>query len=250
VQPLNSTDTTPPLEIDNSIKPSDTIQVKVKEITHEIEPPVNMPLYTLPHAFISSTIPALSPADTMPSVENQTHTKPSEVPKGKEDIKVKEITREYMDKVLEEKARVEHDEEAGGIETGHVKSLYEELVELKGNSRGVWGSPPPRLVIKPADLRNDGPRGSHIFMECRETKKEEVEKAMMNWARSVEKQRADPWKDTSELLQTVDEDSLSVEASDKIEKWKWVFYTGDKGGEIRTKIPVSPRGTPIHYDLI
>jgi len=221
-----------------------------------------MPVYILPHDFISSTIPAMSPADTTPPVENQIHTMPSEASKVREDIKVKEITKEYMDKVLEEMARIEHDEEAGGVESGNVKSLYEELFELKRNSRD-WGGPPLPFVHKPVNYRNDGPRGSQVFMECREetrmpmeAKKAEAAKAKENLERAAlveaaEKQRADALKkDTSGsgVVQTEDGDSLSVEASDKIEKWKWVFYTGDKGGEIRTKIPISPRGTPIHYD--
>jgi hypothetical protein len=260
---MSSTDTIPSIKIDGSIKPSDTTQVKVKEISHEIEPLVNMPVYILPHAFISSTIPTLMPANTTPQVENQIRTKPSEAPKGKEDIKVQEITREYMDKVLEEMARVEHDEETGGIETGNVKSLYEELFELKRSSCGWgWGSPPLPFVNEPVNFRNDGPRGSQIFTECRDEtrmrmeakKKAEAAKLKENLERAAlveaaEKQRADaPQKDTSGVIQTEDEDSLSVEASDKIQKWKWVFYTGDKGGEIKTKVPVSPRGTPIYYD--
>jgi hypothetical protein len=220
-----------------------------------------MPVYILPHDFISSTIPAMSPANTTPPVENQIHTKPSEASKVREDIKVKEITKEYMDKVLEEMARVEHDEESGGVESGNVKSLYEELFELKRNSWG-WGSPPLPFVHKPVNHRNDGPRGGQVFMECREEirmrmeakKRAEAAKAKENLERAAlaeaaEKQRADALKkDTSGVVQAEDGDSLSVEASDKMEKWKWVFYTGDKGGEIRTKIPISPRGTPIHYD--
>jgi hypothetical protein len=247
---MSPTDTIPPLEIDSPIKTGDTIQVNVKEITHEIEPLVNMPVYILPHAFISSTIPTMTPANTTPQVENQIRTKPSEALKGKEDIKVKEITREYMDKVLEEMARVEHDEETGGIETGNVKSLYEELFELKWH---LGGGGDFNMYI---DLPRPGARCPEVASWIDERKRVEAEaaKTKENLGRAAlveaaEKQRADALKkDTNGVIQTEDGDSLSVEASDKIEKWKWVFYTGDKGGEIRTKIPVSPRGTPIHYD--
>jgi len=175
----------------------------------------------------------MPPADTTPSVDNQIHTKPSEALKSKENIKVKEIMREYMDKVQQEMARVEHDEEAGGIETGHVKSLYQELFELKLNLGG--GGDFNMYIDRPWP----GARCPEVAAWIDGRKRVEA----------AEKQSAGALKkDTSGVLQTVDEDALSVEASDKIEKWKWVFYTGDKGGEIRTKIPVSPKGTPIHYD--
>jgi hypothetical protein len=258
---MTSTNTIPSIKIDSPTKPSDIVPVEVNEITNEIEPLVNMPVYILPHAFISSTIPTMTPADRMPSVDNQIRTKPSEAFKGKEDIKVEEITREYMDKLMEEKARVEHDEEAGGIETGNVKTLYEELFELERGSQD-WGCPPLPLLNEPVNFQNDGSRRSQRFMECRDEahmrmeakKKAEAAKLKENLERAAlveaaEKQRAGALKkDTSGVIQTEDEDSLSVEAGDKIEKWKWVFYTGDKGGEIKTKVPVSPRGTPIHYD--
>jgi hypothetical protein len=250
VQPTTSIDTKSSLEIDSPINPSDTSRVEVKEITHEIELPVNMPVYILPHDFISSTIPAMPPAHTTPSVDNQIHTKPSEALKGKENIKVKEIMREYMDKVQQEMARVEHDEEAGGIETGHVKSLYQELFELKLNLGGggdfnmYIDRPWPGARCPEVAAWNDGRK--RVEAEAAKTKENLERGALVEVA---EKQRAGALKkDTSGGLQTVDESELSVEASDKIEKWKWVFYTGDKGGEIRTKIPVSPKGTPIHYD--
>jgi len=155
-----------------------------------------------------------------------------------------------MDKVQQEMARVEHDEEAGGIETGHVKSLYQELFELKLNLGGggdfnmYIDRPWPGARCPEVAAWNDGRK--RVEAEAAKTKENLERGALVEVA---EKQRAGALKkDTSGGLQTVDESELSVEASDKIEKWKWVFYTGDKGGEIRTKIPVSPKGTPIHYD--
>jgi hypothetical protein len=249
---MSSIDTIPSIKINSPIEPSHIAQVKVKGLTDRIEPPVDMPVYILPHDFISSTIPALTPADTTLLAENQIRSKPSEAPKGKDDIKVKEITREYMDKVLEEMARVEHDEETGGVETGYVKSLYEELFELKWN---MGGGRDFNMYI---DRQRTGSRRSEVAAWLEEGKRVGLEAAKASakanlervaLVEAAEKQRADALKkDTKTVLQTVDEESLSVEVSDKIEKWKWVFYTGDKGGEIRTKIPVSPRGTPINYD--
>jgi hypothetical protein len=232
----------------------------------EAEIPVNMPVYIIPHGFISTTIPTITPADTLHLLENHipiTSSAPlkgeeefkakditldihntigtSEALKAKEDVKVKEITREYMDKVLEGKARVEHDEEAGGVDIGDIKSFYEELFELKWN----FGARDHNLFIE--EPRAARFAESVAFVEERDVrKKDNLERAAL--VEAAERQRDDAMRkahrDKSKGKET---ELLSMEETEKIEEWKWVFYTGDKGGEIRSKVPVSPKGTPVKY---
>ena len=128
------------------------------------------------------------------------------------DVKVKEIAMEYENKVNEERARVEHDEERGGALLGKkVKTLYEEMREMQLEKE--------RSVRTKSSAEMMGWKGSG-------GKKGMAKEAVLK----------------RELL--VKEE---VQEVDNIGNWKW-DYSND-GSKFGQKVPESPRGTPIKYDF-